>query len=324
MIMPRLVLALVIGWATIVSGLMQFINPPPFGTTGDFSSSETYNIGSTVNVAWTPADSGKAASLVLYQLDSDGVWFGDMEYLTRRLFSFIQLFRLADMRAEGAVGVTRYTWLVGTRKNLTKSSLFYMSIFQEGKGPSDGNSHYFNIAEKVVEQKSTASPSPTSSASSDRSTAVSTTSSVSSSFSSSAPPRLSTSPEAGGLSGTPGATPQSSAPSNEFPLAAKIGIGAGIPAALAIGLGFGFLLFRRRKKEATSRIAPVDAGSHYPSDQNYAPYQTKGHFYGSNLNEAPVRSPVEMAPPRGESYYMPQHNHMPKKTPEDVPVRYEM
>jgi hypothetical protein len=78
-------LALVVAWVTTVSGLMQFINPPPFGTKGDFSNTETYNVGSTVNVAWTPAESGKAASLVLYQLDSNGLWFGDMEYLTRRL-----------------------------------------------------------------------------------------------------------------------------------------------------------------------------------------------------------------------------------------------
>jgi hypothetical protein len=83
--MSRMSLALVVGWITIVSGLMQFINPPPFGSTGDFSNSETYTIGSTVNIAWTPAESGKAASLVLYQLDSEGVWFGDMEYLTRKL-----------------------------------------------------------------------------------------------------------------------------------------------------------------------------------------------------------------------------------------------
>jgi hypothetical protein len=83
--MPRMSLALVVGWATIVSGLMQFINPPPSGATQDFSNSETYKVGNTVNVAWTPAESGNAASLVLYQLDSNGLWFGDMEYLTRRL-----------------------------------------------------------------------------------------------------------------------------------------------------------------------------------------------------------------------------------------------
>jgi hypothetical protein len=158
------------------------------------------------------------------------------------------------MPAEGAIGVTRYTWLVGTRKDLIKSSLFYISIFQEGKGPSDGNSHYFYIAEKAAEQTSTAYFSPTSTASPYLSTGVPTTSFVSSSSASSEPPKLSTSPQTGGLGGTPGADP-----SNGFPLAAKIGIVVGIPAVLAIGLGLGFLLFRRRKKDATSSVAPLDS-----------------------------------------------------------------
>jgi hypothetical protein len=220
------------------------------------------------------------------------------------------------MPTEGAVGVTRYAWLVGTRKNLTKSSLFYMSIFQEGKGPSDGNSHYFYIAEKAAEQTSTASSSPISSASSYLSTEVSTTSFVGSSSASSEPPKLSTSPQTGGLGAAPGA-----APSNGFPLSAKIGIGIGIPAVLAIGLVLGLLLFRRRKKDATSSVAPLDSN---PSDESQDTYQTKGYYYGSDLNEAPCKSPVEMAPRRGESYYVSQHNPAPRQSPKAIPVRYEM
>lgn len=50
-------------------------------------------------------------------------------------------------------------------------------------------------------------------------------------------------------------------------------------------------------------------------------YKPEGHFYGSNLNEAPPRSPVEIAPQRGQSYYPP--NGLVHKT-EGVPVRYEM
>jgi hypothetical protein len=108
-------------------------------------------------------------------------------------------------------------------------------------------------------------------------------------------------------------------------LAAKIGIGAGIPAALAIGLGIGFLLFRRRKKkDATFKVTTLDSGSPYSPDQNHKSYRTNGNFYGSNLNEAPPKSPVEMAPRRGESYYAPQHNHVPRQSPEVVTVRYEM
>ena len=82
--MARLIaLALIAGLVTGVSGVMTFINPPPFGRRGDFSDSDTYRQGSLVNVAWTPGEEGGGASLVLYQLnDTDGQWFGDMEYLT--------------------------------------------------------------------------------------------------------------------------------------------------------------------------------------------------------------------------------------------------
>ncbi len=67
-----------------VSGRLEFLNPAPFGKRGDFSNSETYTQGSTVNVAWTGSEPGKGASLVLWQLDEEGDWFGDMEYLTRK------------------------------------------------------------------------------------------------------------------------------------------------------------------------------------------------------------------------------------------------
>lgn len=67
-----------------VSSLMEFINPPPFGVTGDLSNSPTYDERSTVNIAWTSGEKGKGVSLVLYQQnETNGKWFGDMEYLTR-------------------------------------------------------------------------------------------------------------------------------------------------------------------------------------------------------------------------------------------------
>jgi hypothetical protein len=72
-----------------VSGQLQFLNPAPFGKRGDFSNSETYTQGSTVNVAWTGSEPGKGVSLVLYQLDDTGKWFGDMEYLTRKETDYI-------------------------------------------------------------------------------------------------------------------------------------------------------------------------------------------------------------------------------------------
>ncbi|KAH7074381.1 hypothetical protein BKA63DRAFT_512940 [Paraphoma chrysanthemicola] len=317
--MTFVTLALVAGWVLNVSALMQFINPAPFGRPRDFSNSETFNVGSTVNVAWTPAESGKAASLVLWQLDNTTAqWFGDMEYLT-----------------QGAVGVTRYTWLVGTRKNLSTSNLFYLSIFQEGKSDSDSNSHYFYIAEKAAQQSSAVASSTNlaSSTPSSSSSSASVASATVSAGSSSIPVQPSTS-STSGLSNTSTGIPpaaQQQSTSNGFPLAAKIGIGAGIPAALAIGLGIGFLLFRRRKKkDETFQVNNLGSGSPYSPSPKQNIYANNGHYYGSNLNEAPPKSPVEIAPRQGESYYMPQHNHapqvnqVPRQSPEVVTVRYEM
>ena len=79
--------ALVAGLFTHVSALMRFINPPPFGVVGDFKNSPTYEEGTIVNVGWTPGEEGGGVSLCLYQQnETDGRWFGDMEYLTRMDF----------------------------------------------------------------------------------------------------------------------------------------------------------------------------------------------------------------------------------------------
>jgi len=70
---------------TCVSGPMEFINPPPFGTVGDMSNSPKYSVGDLVNVVWTPGEEGSALSLCLYQQnETDGVCFEGMEYLTRK------------------------------------------------------------------------------------------------------------------------------------------------------------------------------------------------------------------------------------------------
>jgi len=71
-----------------VSSRLEFINPPPFGTEGDFSSNPIYTEDSTINIAWKKGAKERAASLVLYQLnETDGVFFGEMEYLTLIAFS---------------------------------------------------------------------------------------------------------------------------------------------------------------------------------------------------------------------------------------------
>ncbi|KAL1796096.1 hypothetical protein ACET3X_006320 [Alternaria dauci] len=299
---------LVTGLLTCVSCLMEFINPPPFGTVGDMSNSPKYSVGDLVNVVWTPGEEGGAVSLCLYQQnETDGKWFGDMEYLT-----------------QNALEITRYNWLVGTRKNLTVSNLFYLSVFQEGKGPSDSNSHYFYIESNQVEEAAPSSSSVSSSTTtkSEASTAAATTTPTGShtpSAETSAPPASSPTSSA---TNAPSLSSQE-IPSDSFPLGAKIGLGAGIPVALMLGLVAGWLLFRRqRKRNAKAHELPALQPEQYKYYNN-----SFGGHYGSNMYEAPPRSPVEVGrqtPAHGFSTWegQPQEKSVGLATP--AMVRYEM
>ncbi|KAF2759791.1 hypothetical protein EJ05DRAFT_537024 [Pseudovirgaria hyperparasitica] len=132
-------------WITRALCTMQFVNPPPFGEPGDFSSNPTFTLGSTLTIIWKAGEEGKATSLVLYQLATpSGDWVEDMEYL-----------------AQGAIGLTRYTWLVGTRKDLQTSNIFYMSLYREGSTTPDANSHYFYLKKNESQPTSTLSFGPT-------------------------------------------------------------------------------------------------------------------------------------------------------------------
>ncbi|KAF1355937.1 hypothetical protein EJ07DRAFT_157928 [Lizonia empirigonia] len=305
--MARLVAFVLLGCLlTGVSCLVQFINPPPFGQIGDFSGNPTYAAGSTVNIAWTNVEEGKGVSIVLYQLnETNGQWFGDMEYLT-----------------QGATGVTSYSWLVGTRKNLSTSNLFYLSIYQEGKAVSDSNSHYFNIENRDATvpsiSSSSNSPSSTSSgASSAKSGASPTTNFLANASTSSQLPSLASTNAPISVSSSATQSSSSVTSSNNFPATAKIGIGIGIPAALAVGIGADFFLFRQHKKKSNIVISTTAVP--------HTEYQHHGGgYHNSNVNEAPMKSPVEL------SYYgdpyIAYHNHQAKRAvdKDDGIVHYEM
>jgi hypothetical protein len=78
-------LALVATITSSVTNAMKFLNPPTYSNLkGDFSKAVTLKQGSVINVMWSPAEPGQGISLVLWQLDNKtGVYFGDLEYLTR-------------------------------------------------------------------------------------------------------------------------------------------------------------------------------------------------------------------------------------------------
>jgi hypothetical protein len=234
------------------------------------------------------------------------------------------------METENAVDIKRYSWLVGTRKNLTVSNLFYLSVFQEGKGPSDSNSHYFYIEDTQVSEATSSSAAPSSTAASSTSASSTTSNASSASPTSSTTPTSNASsvPTSTPTSGTTNATnlPAQAASAEGFPTAAKIGIGVGIPVALIAGLIAGWLLFRRRKKNdhATPSYVPdinqiESPTSQYPVADQYK-YYNNGSYYGANMNEAPPKSPVEMDQTQRNGW----GGETAKPATEAVPVRYEM
>ncbi|KAF2246690.1 hypothetical protein BU26DRAFT_606894 [Trematosphaeria pertusa] len=204
---------------------IDFINPPPFGREGDFSSNPIYPEGSTITIAWTSDKADKPVSLTLVQLNGTE-WMMPMEYIF-----------------QSVVNKTDFTWLVGTTKNLTLSNMFYLSIFEEGATTSDSNSHYFNISSKDL--------SPTIS---------SITATPSIPFLSTAP--VSTPTEASIPTSAPSnaqTSPPPSPPSGGSSTGAKIGMGIGIPLALALGIGAGFLLFRHRRNRDNIKTRVPDS-----------------------------------------------------------------
>jgi uncharacterized protein YneF (UPF0154 family) len=101
-------------------------------------------------------------------------------------------------------------------------------------------------------------------------------------------------------------------------LGVKIGLGAGIPIALVVGIGAGFFLFSRRKKKDDMNMAEA------PPYRQHEYRQESNGYYGSNMAEAPAKSPVEMDP-NGNPFGT-YRDHEGKRSPDGSvePVRYEM
>lgn len=193
-------------------------------------------------------------SVLLYQLNAaDGAYMLPGQYLFRMNFPLVvgsllhhripctNIFMADICVSENVVNSTIYDWTVAVSENLPatlqQSNLFYLSIFQEGKTSSDSNSHYFNI----TEVKSTASSASSSTITPSASTALSTSTQMASSIFPASTSSVSTIPES--------TTQPSSSSDAGMSTGAKIGIGAGIPAAAIIGIGAGWFFFGRRHRQ---------------------------------------------------------------------------
>lgn len=241
-------------WARVIHAQIYFVNPPRFGTEGDFSENVVYRVGENLHVQWSEAPENTGISVLLYQLNAtlDGAYMLPGQYLFRTNFPLVAGIMLRDRRpstnasmadtsvSENVVNTTSYDWTVAVSENLpatlSESNLFYLSIFQEGKTSSDSNSHYFNITDKST---STSSSTTTTSAS----TAVTSSTEMASSVVPVTTTSASTTSE-------PTAAQASSSSDTGMSTGSKIGIGVGIPAAAIIGIGLGWFFFGRRRRQA--------------------------------------------------------------------------
>lgn len=162
--------------------------------------------------------------------------------------------------------------------------MFHLSLYQEGRTSPDSNSHYFNIKAKSLE-------GPSTSISTLASTTTPSTGPVVPSVTS--PLTTASTLSYGKPTVTSSSNNQSSQSPNssyKFPTEAKIGLGVGIPIALALGLAAEYFFLRQRRKKHKSPKLMMESPNCMEHDQRY---HSSG-IYGSNLNEAPPKSPVEL------------------------------
>ncbi|KAL2131005.1 hypothetical protein VTI74DRAFT_5687 [Chaetomium olivicolor] len=219
---------------------MEFINPPSSGING---KNPIYEMGSVLEVAWTPGPEGKQTSLVLWQLNATTAeFFGEMEYISRK-----------------AVDISRFKWIVATAKNLTVSNLFFLSIFEEGKSSADSNSHMFNIT-KPSDTKTAAAVAP-----------ITTTSSATITITTN-PPSSSNAEAAAGTTSTPASSaPASTNTGSEaggLSIDAKIAIAVTVPCVLILGALAGYLIVKRRRRKRQVDPSTMAAHMMYPGGGN--------------------------------------------------------
>ncbi|KAF8849079.1 hypothetical protein BDZ45DRAFT_697860 [Acephala macrosclerotiorum] len=226
----------ILSLCTAVLG-MEFVNPPPFAATTDFSLNTIYVEGSILDIEWTAGPAGNNTSLTLWQLNGTQ-YLQPFEYLTQNVSG----------------SITSLAWTVQTTKDLAISNMFYLCMFLVGASASEANSHYFNITSKnAVNQNPSSSAGSSTKATSltqlgSSNTVVSTPGSISTPNTSLSPGSASTSYSASAAGPTSALSTTASA-FGGLGAGAKAGLGVGIPAAVFLGIGISWIFFCWRKKK---------------------------------------------------------------------------
>jgi hypothetical protein len=178
--------------------------------------------------------------------------------------------------------------VVGTRKNLSDSNLFFMSIFEDGKTTGDSNSHYFYIVK----------PGQTG-ANETQATSTSVTLSTSTLASTTSATEPTSSPSKDNATGTGNAPSNPTDASDDasddasseaattttsdgLTTTAKVAIGVSVPCAVLLGAVAMYLWLNHQRKRDREALAATTAAaaagssggpgsSTYPHSEGYAP-----------------------------------------------------
>ncbi|KAK7966277.1 uncharacterized protein PG986_000554 [Apiospora aurea] len=233
-------------WLPYAMAVMNFINPPRYGSMRDYRSNSEYPIGYNLSISWTPGVEGRKASLQLYQvnLTSGSIFFGEAETII-----------------QGMVDLTSWRWQVSTGKDLGVSNMFQLALWDESKDTYDDWCHYFNI---TTAGDSDAIPSGATAAGTPAPTAATP------------PNRPDEGPPTEAATSTSGSEKEQKKDWTGMSTGAKITMGVILPIVAMSGFLVGWCVLgrqkkKRQKKEAAATAAAATESAQWQSIPKYAP-----------------------------------------------------
>ncbi|KAK8105637.1 uncharacterized protein PG998_003889 [Apiospora kogelbergensis] len=214
----------------IVEAYMKFIEPPEGGLPGNYTGNSQYAIGEKIEISWVEGNMAQQYNLVMFQN-----WNSNSEIIQR-----------------GLPGEGKYSWVVGTSKNVEASNVFYFELqVQLANGDVRGGPtcHYFNILNVV------SAVAPVIGANSGSAVPMS-------------PPSMTTTTTAcssGTLAASTGT--REPGPAGGMSTSAKLGLGVAIPTAILVGVLMGWLLFRRCQRASLNTEGSSSFGTGSQSER---------------------------------------------------------
>ncbi|KAH6612803.1 hypothetical protein B0J18DRAFT_66774 [Chaetomium sp. MPI-SDFR-AT-0129] len=249
---------LLMGSIPTAFGRMKFLSPPEFDGPRDVRRNTVWTVGSPLELRWTPGEEGKTLSVMLYQITPEkaATFDGKFDYTESDGAEYI---------TRDQINATDFTWLVGTRRDISVSPMFAIAIWQQGALITDSTTNIFNISDvRTPPPSSTQTSSTQTSSTQTSSTQKTTTTGTGSSTGvprpagapngATADPVSSATETAGGVetgvwagaeNGGSGSSGSSSSSSSGLSTSEAIGVGVGATAGVVLLIGLGWFLGRR-------------------------------------------------------------------------------